>query len=149
MLDRDLAELYKVPTKRLNEQVQRNRSRFPHDFMFRLTVKEAEMMRSQNATASRRNVRFRPLAFTELGVAMLSSVLTSERAVQVNIAIMRTFVRIRLLLARNGGLARRIRSLEKSSEQHDLKFQMVFLTIRKLAKTKVVRRRKQIGFTGN
>ncbi len=84
MFDSDLAELYGVPTKRLNEQVRRNLRRFPEDFMFQLTGGEAQPMRSQFATASRRNIRFRPFAFTQEGVAMLSSVLNSERAIQVN-----------------------------------------------------------------
>ena len=94
MLDNDLAELYDVPTKRLNEQVTRNIDRFPVDFMFQLTRQEADGIRSQIATASRRNIRFRPRAFTEHGILMLSSVLRSERAIHVNITIMRAFVRL-------------------------------------------------------
>src|SRR6266849_10784845 len=102
MLDSDLAELYGVATKRLNEQVRRNRARFPKDFMFQLTGKEAESLRSQNATLKKgrgRHRKYAPYAFTEQGVAMLSSVLNSERAIEVNIAIMRAFVRLREILS--------------------------------------------------
>jgi hypothetical protein len=100
MLDADLAELYGVPTKRLNEAVRRNAARFPEDFMFQLTAEEAETLRSQFATSNGRGGRrYIPYAFSELGVAMLSSVLNSERAVQVNIAIMRAFARLRELAA--------------------------------------------------
>ncbi|MGA3042333.1 MAG: ORF6N domain-containing protein [Bryobacteraceae bacterium] len=109
MLDSDLAELYEVPTKRLNEAVKRNADRFPEDFMFQLAGEEAEQMnRSQIATGSQkhRDPRFPPYAFTELGVAMLSSVLNSHRAVQMNILIMRAFVRLREVLAANTELAR-------------------------------------------
>jgi len=97
MLDEDLAELYQVPTKRLNEAVRRNRNRFPEDFMFRLTSEEAHALRSQIATSNsgRGGRRYLPYAFTEQGIAMLSSVLSSERAIEVNIAIMRAFVRLR------------------------------------------------------
>ena len=97
MLDADLAKLYGVPTKRLNEQVRRNLKRFPPDFMFQLTAKDADALRSQFATSktSRGGRRYAPLAFTEQGVAMLSSVLNSERSIQVNIFIMRAFVRLR------------------------------------------------------
>ena len=96
MFDADLAELYGVPTKRLNEAVRRNAARFPEDFMFQLTAEEAETLRSQFATSNGRGGRrYIPYAFTEPGVAMLSSVLNSEQAVQVNIAIMRAFVRLR------------------------------------------------------
>jgi hypothetical protein len=97
MLDRDLAELYGVPTKRLNEQVRRNIKRFPSDFMFRLTADEDSLLRSQIATSKmgRGGRRYTPFVFTEQGIAMLSSVLNSERAIQVNIAIMRVFIRLR------------------------------------------------------
>ena len=112
MLDSHLAQLYGVPTKRLNEQVRRNLRRFPEDFMFRLDPKEAEDMRSQIATASRRNARHQPFAFTEHGVAMLSSVLRSPKAVAVNIEIMRAFVRLRGYLAAQNALARKLADLE-------------------------------------
>jgi hypothetical protein len=121
MLDNDLAELYQVPTKRLNEAVKRNADRFPEDFMFQLTGEEAEEMnRSQIATGyqKHRDPRFSPYAFTELGVAMLSSVLNSHRAVRMNILIMRAFVKLRELLATNTELACKIEQIEASQKQH-------------------------------
>ena len=131
MLDADLAILYGVPTKRLNEQVQRNKKRFPSDFMFQLTPAEVERLRSQFATSKTGSGgrRYRPYAFTEQGVAMLSSVLHSERAVQVNIAIMRAFVQLREMIASNKGLARRLTELEK---KYDGQFRIVFEAIREL-----------------
>jgi hypothetical protein len=123
MLDSDLAVLYGVPTKRLNEQVNRNSSRFPADFMFRLTPEEAENLRSQIATSSSGygGRRYLPLAFTEQGVAMLSSVLKSERAVQVNIAIMRVFVRLKALLISRADLSARLKELEQRMDTQDMK----------------------------
>ncbi|MCD6393221.1 MAG: ORF6N domain-containing protein [Planctomycetes bacterium] len=125
MLDKDLAALYGVPTKRLNEQVQRNIARFPSDFMFQLNNDETEVLRSQSATSKkgRGGRRYNPYAFTEQGVAMLSSVLRSKRAVEVNIAIMRTFVKLREILADNALLRRKIESMER---KYDEKFQQVF-----------------------
>ena len=115
MLDRDLAEMYEVPTRRLNEQVKRNISRFPSDFMFQLSSEEADNLRSQFAISSpgHGGRRYLPYVFTEQGVAMLSSVLNSERAVQVNIAIMRTFVKLRQMLTSNADLARKLAAMEK------------------------------------
>jgi len=135
MLDRDLAELYGVPTKRLNEQVRRNRTRFPEDFMFQLSREEFEDWRSQVATsnpAAKMGLRRRPYAFTEQGVAMLSSVLNSDRAIEVNIAIMRAFVKLREILATHKDLARKLDELERKLGQHDQKFQIVFEAIRQL-----------------
>jgi hypothetical protein len=111
LLDADLAVLYGVTTKRLNEQVRRNRSRFPEDFMFQLTSEEVARLRSQIATSNkgRGGRRYTPYAFTEQRVAMLSTVLNSERAIQVNIEIMRAFVRLRQMLASNAQLARKRR----------------------------------------
>ena len=110
MLDSDLAELYGVPTGRMNEQVKRNRERFPEDFMFQLTEEEFENLKSQIAISSLWGGRRKlPFVFTEHGVAMLSSVLRSKRAVEVNIAIMRTFVRMREMLATHEDLAREVR----------------------------------------
>src|SRR5262250_1213999 len=111
MIDSDLAELYRVPTKRLNEAVKRNAGRFTGDFMFQLSSEEAGTLRSQIATLEigrGRYPKYPPYAFTELGVAMLSSVLRSERAVQMNITIMRAFVKLREILATNKALAQRI-----------------------------------------
>jgi hypothetical protein len=125
ILDTDLAKLYGIPTKRLNEQVQRNKKRFPSDFMFQLTPEEVERLRSQFATSKigSGGRRYRPYAFTEQGVAMLSSVLHSERAIQVNIAIMRAFVQLREMISSNKGLARRLNELEK---KYDGQFRVVF-----------------------
>jgi hypothetical protein len=132
LLDSDLAALYRVTTRALNQAVSRNRSRFPPDFKFRLDQREYErlrVMRSQTVIASRRNIRFLPYAFTEQGVAMLSSVLRSPRAVQVNIAIMRTFVLLRRLMDSNRDLARKILALEG---KYDEQFATVFEAIRRL-----------------
>lgn len=129
LLDTDLAGLYGVTTKVLNQAVKRNLDRFPADFMFQLTTEEWESMRSQTVTASRRNIGAMPYAFTEQGVAMLSSVLRSQRAVEVNIAIMRTFVQLRRLMDSNRDLARRIEALET---RYDEQFSQVFDAIKQL-----------------
>jgi hypothetical protein len=146
MLDADLAVLYEVSTKRLGEQVRRNVQRFPADFMFRLTAAEARVLRSQFATSSLGRGwggrRYIPYAFTEHGVAMLSSVLRSPRAIQVNIAIMRAFVRLRGLLASNETLARKLDELEK---RYDAQFKVVFDAIRQLMSPPAGERRA-IGF---
>lgn len=121
MLDTDLAGLYCVATKRLNEAVKRNPDRFPADFMFRLSAEEfMAVNRSQFATGSQkhRDPRSRPYAFTELGVAMLSSVLASDRAVQMNILIMRAFVRLREVLATHKDMAEKMEQLERTQKQH-------------------------------
>jgi hypothetical protein len=167
MLDSDLAELYAVETKALNQAVKRNRERFPADFMFQLSTEEARLIvRSQFVTsagqnsampkeirkdmgsqfvttsASRRRISHRPYAFTEQGVAMLSSVLRSDRAVQVNIVIMRIFVQLRQMLESHAGLARRLETLER---KYDGQFKVVFLAIRELMNEKKQPRR-EAGF---
>jgi hypothetical protein len=145
MLDRDLAKLYQVQTKALNQAVRRNAERFPSDFMFQLSEKEvAELNRSQFVTGSQkhRNPRSRPYAFTEQGVAMLSAVLRSKCAISVSIEIMRAFVKLRQLLASNSELARRLDELES---KYDKQFKIVFDAIRKLMATPA-RDRKEIGF---
>jgi ORF6N domain len=145
MLDRDLAELYQVQTKVLNQAVRRNLERFPADFMFQLSENEvAELNRSQIVTGSEkhRDPRFRPYAFTEQGVAMLSSVLRSKRAITVNIEIMRAFVKLRQLLASNAELSRRLDELES---KYDNQFRIVFDAIRRLMATPA-EDRKEIGF---
>ena len=132
MLDTDLAKLYGVPTKVLNQAVKRNATRFPADFMFQLTVAEATALRSQFVTLKTgrgQHRKYRLYAFTEQGVAMLSSVLHSERAIQVNIAIMRAFVQLREMIGSNKGLARRLNELEK---KYDSQFRVVFEAIREL-----------------
>ena len=144
MLDRDLAEIYGVETKRLNEQVGRNLHRFPSDFMFRLTPKEAESLRSQIATsnAGRGGRRYLPYAFTEHGALMLANVLNSERAAQTSVQVVRAFVRLRQLLSSNAELARKLESLEK---KYDTQFRVVFDAIRKLM-TPEPPKRREIGF---
>lgn len=144
MLDKDLAELYQVPTRRLNEQVKRNIGRFPSDFMFQLTAGEADNLRSQIATSSSSHGgrRYLPFVFTEQGVAMLSSVLNSERAVQVNIAIMRAFVKLREMIASHKDLAKRLDDLE---QKYDAQFKVVFDAIRQLMAPPEPKKRK-IGF---
>ena len=143
MLDADLAELYGVPTKRLNEAVRRNAARFPEDFMFQLTADEAEILRSQFATSNGRGGRrYIPYAFTELGVAMLSSVLNSERAVLVNIAIMRAFVRLREMAASHKDVLRRLDEMEG---KYDRQFKVVFDAIRALMEPPKIPRRR-IGY---
>jgi hypothetical protein len=158
MLDSDLARLYGVETRALNQAVARNRKRFPADFMFQLTDKEYERIRSQFVTTSgraalhssqtvmssrkHRGRHYRPYAFTEQGVAMLSSVLRSSRAVEVNIAIMRTFVQLRRLMDTNRDLARKIEALEK---KYDEQFAVVFDAIKELIALPEPPK-KQIGF---
>ncbi len=129
MLDSDLAELYGVETRTLNQAVKRNIGRFPSDFMFQITAQEDAVLRSQSVIANPRRAkqRYLPYAFTEQGVAMLSSVLRSERAVQVNIAIMRAFVSLRGMLTQDSDLARRILTLE---QKYDEQFAVVFEAIR-------------------
>jgi hypothetical protein len=142
LLSPDLARLYDVETKVLNQAVRRNLARFPEDFMFQLTAEEMAILRSQIVTSSWGGHRYRPYAFTEQGVAMLSSVLNSERAVQVNIEIMRAFVRLREFLTTHADLKGKLDSLEK---KYDQQFKAVFDAIRELMRppTKTTRR---IGF---
>ena len=143
MLDADLAELYEVETKFLTRAVRRNASRFPEDFMFRLSPQEHENLRCQFVTSSLwGGRRYPPYAFTEQGVAMLSSVLHSQRAVQVNIAIMRAFVKLREILSSNRELACRLDGMEK---KYDRQFRVVFDAIRELMKPPEKPRRR-IGF---
>ncbi|MCX5668601.1 MAG: ORF6N domain-containing protein [Candidatus Omnitrophica bacterium] len=130
MLDSDLAKLYGVETKNLNLQVKRNSKRFPDDFMFKLTSEEA--LRLQNATSKRGGRRYAPYAFTEQGVAMLSSVLKSERAIWVNIAIMRAFVKLRELLLTHKELAQKLEELERKYQLHETDIQVIFEAIKKL-----------------
>ena len=145
MLDSDLAKLYQVTTKRLNEQVRRNLKRFPEDFMFQLNYQEVTLLRSQIATLKNgrgEHRKYLPYVFTEQGVAMLSSVLNSERAVQVNIEIMRAFVRLRQILATHKELAKKLQELEK---KYDMRFKAVFEAIWKLMEVEVKPKRR-IGF---
>lgn len=160
LLDADLATLYGVATGALNQAVKRNLERFPADFMFQLSIEEwgdlrsqivisrdlRAGMRSQFVTASRRNVSALPFAFTEQGVAMLSSVLRSPRAVEVNIAIMRTFVQLRRLMDSNRDLARKIEAME---HKYDEQFAVVFNAIKQLIAEDDVKKahpKRRMGF---
>lgn len=148
LIDTDLAELYGVSTKRLNEQVRRNLRRFPEDFMFQLTPEEARILRSQIATlknARGQHRKYRPYVFTEQGVAMLSSVLNSDRAIQVNIAIMHAFVRLRKFLASHKELAEKLSELERKIGKHDEAIDAIFEAIRQLM-TPPAKKRRKIGF---
>ena len=142
MLNADLAKLYRVETKVLLQAIKRNMDRFPADFVFKLTKQEFMDLRSQFVTSSWGGRRYLPYAFTEHGVAMLSSVLRSPCAVQVNIEIMRAFVRLRRLLASNEQLARKLETLEK---KYDAQFKVVFDAIRELMKPPE-RKKLPIGF---
>jgi uncharacterized protein YjcR len=146
MLDTDLAELYGVETRVLKQAVRRNRKRFPDDFMFELTRDEARSLRSQNVTLKRGQYsKYLPFAFTEQGVAMLSSVLNSERAIEVNIAIMRVFVRLREMMAAHKELAVKLRELEGRIQDHDEQIVAIFDAIRHLM-APPASPRKRIGF---
>ena len=147
MIDRNLAELYSVSTKRLNEQVKRNPKRFPEDFMFQLTLEEARVSRSQFATLKQgKNIKYLPYAFTEQGVAMLSSVLNSDRAIEVNVQIIRVFVRLRELMITHKELARKIEELEAKFRKHDENFVVVFAAIKKLLEPPREPKKKKLPF---
>ena len=146
LLDSDLADMYGVPTKVLNQAVRRNLKRFPGDFMLQLTADESTSLRSQSVTSKvgRGGRRYRPLSFTEQGVAMLSTVLGSEQAMEVNIAIMRAFVRLREILSTHKDLARKLNELEK---KYDENFRVVFEAIRQLmAPPPAAGKKGRIGF---
>jgi len=146
LLDFDLAELYGVETRALVQAVKRNLERFPEDFMFKLSSGELEQWRSQFVTSkpgAKMGLRRPPYAFSEHGVAMLSSVLRSQRAVEVNIQIMRTFVRLRRLMLTHRDLARRLGELE---QRYDKQFAVVFEAIRRLMEPRTTAKRRRIGF---
>lgn len=160
MLDSDLAELYGVSTKRLNEQMRRNKERFPGDFMFKLTDKEDKNLMSQNATSSWRNKlglrsqnatskkggrRYLPYVFTEQGVAMLSSVLKSKKAIQVNIAIMRAFVKLNRVLTSHIEISKKLKELDERLAKTQEEVREVFAAIRKLTAIED-KPKRQIGF---
>ena len=150
MLDGDLAELYRVPTRTLNQAVRRHGDRFPEDFMFQLTRREAAALRSQIVILEKgrgRYSKYVPLAFTEHGVAMLSSVLNSKSAVQMNIRIIRAFVKLRELLASHKDLARKIEQLEGTQREHSSIITVVVDEIRKLKRgPRTTRKKRPIGF---
>lgn len=148
MLDADLAQLYGVKTKALNLAVRRNLERFPDDFMFRLTQEEADSLRFQFETSKkgRGGRRYLPYAFTQEGVAMLSSVLHSPRAVQANIQIMRAFIKLREMVATNELVRQKIEDLERKYKKHDKQFKAVFEALRELLEPAKTPKKKPIGF---
>ncbi len=146
MLDKDLAELYGVETRYLNRQVKRNSDRFPEDFMFQLIKEEFENLKCHFGTSSWGGKRKLPLAFTENGVAMLSSILRSKRAIQVNILIMRTFTKIREMIISHKDLRLKIKELEEKYKDHDHQIKTIFEAIRQLLKPPPEKPKKKIGF---
>lgn len=145
MLDRDLAALYGVETKRLNEQVKRNRERFPQDFMFQLTSGEATSMRSQFATASKRNIGSRPYAFSEHGAIMAASILNSPRAIEASLWVVRAFVKMRDVLATNRVVLKKLGELEAKVGAHDVELGMIVKAIKRLM-VPPAKKKKPIGF---
>lgn len=147
ILDGDLAQLYGVPVKRLNQQVHRNRERFPADFMFQLSAKEHESLRLQSATSKpgRGGRRYLPYAFTEHGAIMAATVLNSERAVEMSVFVVRAFVRLRQALASNRQLSAKIDELDRRLDTHDSTIQQLIDTIRELMEPEEPSKRK-IGF---
>ena len=146
LLDADLADLYGVETKALTRAVRRNQDRFPEDFAFQLSREEWDILRSRLGTSSWGGRRYRPLAFTEHGVAMLSAVLRSSRAVAVSLAVVRSFVRLRRLLATEPDLSERLTALEKKVGSHDTQLLAAFQAIRKLMRPELPEVRRRIGF---
>jgi hypothetical protein len=147
MVDADLAELYGVTPKRLNEQVKRNQRRFPDDFIFQLTVEEPESLRSQIATLKPgrgQHRKYRPYAFTEHGAVMLASVLNSPAAVAASVQVVRAFVRLRAILVAHKELARKIDALE---QKYDSQFKVVFETIRQMLEPPLESKKRPIGFS--
>ena len=153
MIDRDLAELYGVETKVLNQAVKRNLKRFPDDFMFQLTDEEFRNLRSQIVISSWGGSRFRPMVFTEQGVAMLSSVLNSERAISVNIQIIRVFTRMRAMIESHKEILKKLEMLEKKDIELDDKVTLIFEYLKELEQSKQeetdLKQRKRIGFKTN
>lgn len=145
IIDDSLAAIYGVSTKRLNEQVKRNRDRFPEDFCFQLTSREINSIRSQNATASRRNVRYRPYVFTEHGAIMAANILKSKRAVHMSVFVVRAFIRFRETMMMHRDLADKLRELEQKVGQHDEQMQSIIEAIRQLMNTPD-KPKSQIGF---
>ena len=143
MFDVDLAKLYGVETKHLIQAVKRNISHFPPDFMFQLSDEEFSNLRSQNVTSSWGGRRYPPYVFTEHGVAMLSSVLKSERAIKVNITIMRAFIQLRKMVSNYSELFRKVEAMEK---KYDIQFKVVFDAIKSLIETPSPKEKRKIGF---
>ncbi len=151
ILDRDLAAIYGVTTKRLNEQVKRNAERFPEDFMFQLTPEEAELSRSQFATLKPgrgQNIKYRPYAFTEHGAIQAANVLSSPRAIKMGVFVVRAFVKLRQMLASNKELPQRVDELERKLQTHDRAIVDILKAIRQLMNPPPPARRP-IGFTAD
>ena len=149
MLDRDLAALYGVETKQLKRAVKRNIDRFPADFMFELTKQELTDWRRQYGTSNavKMGLRYPPMAFTEQGVAMLSSVLNNDRAIEVNVAIMRAFVQLRKIPSSQMQLVQMLREIESRLEDHDEKIEVIFEAIKQLIEIEEKPKKKRIGYT--
>jgi phage regulator Rha-like protein len=145
MLDKDLAELYGVETRVLKQAVKRNNERFPEDFMFSLTNQDVRNLTSQIVISSWGGSRHPPMTFTEQGIAMLSTVLNSKRAIQVNIAIMRAFVKMREILVTNKEFSEKLKIMEEQLAEHDEQFRVVFEAIKQLLKEDE-KPKKKIGF---
>jgi hypothetical protein len=146
MLDADLAKVYHVPTKRLNEQLRRNRRRFPEDFAFQLTAEEFANLRSQIATSSYGGRRYLPWVFTEHGAIMLASVLNSSVAIEASVRVVRAFVKLREMVSSNVQLAAKLAELERRLDSHDHAIAQLFATIRDLLQPSVPTKKREIGF---
>lgn len=147
MIDRDLAELYGVETKYLNRQVRRNVKRFPEEFMFRLNTKEkSELVTICHRFQTMKHSAALPYAFSEHGVAMLSSVLNTERAIKISIIIVKTFIKLREIITTHRELALKLEALERKYSNHDVKIQAIFRTIKELLKPPKAKERRVIGF---
>jgi hypothetical protein len=145
MLDADLAALYGVSTKAFNQAIKRNSTRFPSDFMFRLSPEESEGMRSQIVTASRRNVRYSPLAFTEHGAIMAATILNSPRATEASVWVVRAFVRYRDALATHRLLVKKLSELDTRVGAHDAELRIIIKTLKRLM-AEPAKKKKAIGF---
>lgn len=147
MLDSDLAQVYEVSTKQLNQQLKRNRSRFPRDFAFQLTAKEFTSLRSQIVTSNKRGGRrYLPWAFTEHGALMLASVLNSEVAIQASVRVVRAFVRLREMIAANMQLASKLEDLERRLDSHDEAIVDLFAALKRLLEPEPKAKKREIGF---
>lgn len=148
MIDYDLAGLYRVETKQLKRAVNRNMERFPHDFMFELTLEELQNLRSQTGTSSWGGVRYSSMVFTEQGVAMLSSILSSQQAILVNIQIIRVYTKMRKILLTHKDILLKLEQFEKQAEKNSNEIQLIFKTLKELLKSPQEPRR-QIGYKRN
>lgn len=146
MLDSDLAQLYQVQTKALIQAVKRNLKRFPLDFMFQLSAQETSRMRSQIVTASKRNVRYQPYVFTEHGVSMLSAILKSKKAVDLSLAIIRAFIKLRELMATHKNIVSEIEKIKRGQKDQDQKIQSIIHVISQMLNPPIDENRAPIGF---